>query len=264
MDEINDKPVTYSKGDPGNPAIIFIHGFPFDHNMWNKQIEALSQEYFCLSYDIRGLGESSAGDGQYTMEMFTDDLFEIIEKEKIKKPVLCGLSMGGYIAQRAVEKKESIFNALILCDTKSSADNNESKIKRAEGIRAINESGVKKYIEEFIPNCFAEDSLEKPFYSETLNRSLNFSAIGVKGCILAMAGRTDTTEFLSEIKIPVLLICGEKDKLSPPFIMGQMAEALTDSELHVIPEAGHITPLERPELVTKIIRDFLSRRIKKS
>lgn len=266
MSIIKYKPITFSKGDPANQPIIFIHGFPFDHNMWSNQINELSLNYFCVSYDIRGLGESPAGDGLITMEILAEDVLEIMEKEKLNKPVLCGLSMGGYIAQRAVEKNENLFRALILCDTKSSADNNEAKIKRAQGIKEISETGVKKYIEKFIPNCFAEESISKlgDVYKETLNRSLNFSPSGVKGCLLAMAARTDTTEFISEIKIPVLLICGEKDKLTPPYIMEQMAQSIPDSEFHIIPKAGHITPLENPETVNKIIKDFLSRNIRKS
>ncbi|MDO8550988.1 MAG: alpha/beta fold hydrolase [Ignavibacteria bacterium] len=264
MNIIKNKLDIFPKGDTANQPVIFIHGFPFDHNMWNNQIDELSSNYFCVSYDIRGLGQSPVADGQYTMEMFTDDVLDIIEKQKLYKPVLCGLSMGGYIAQRAVERNENLFSALILCDTKSAADNNDAKIKRAEGIKKINELGVKRFVEEFISNCFAEESISKlgEVYKETLNRSLNFSAEGIKGCLLAMAGRTDTTEFLSEIKIPVLLICGEKDKLTPRHIMEEMANSITDSEFHTIPNVGHITPLENPNTVNKIIKDFLSRKVK--
>ena len=84
-------------------SIIFVHGFPFDHRMWDAQIEALSKDYYCISYDIRGLGESPAGEGQFTMESFVDDLETIIDELKLNLPVLCGLSMGGYIALRAMD-----------------------------------------------------------------------------------------------------------------------------------------------------------------
>ena len=261
MDKIKNNLAIFSKGSSKNIPIVFIHGFPFDHNMWNHQTEKLSQEYFCVSYDIRGLGKSPAGEGQFTMEMFVDDLMEIIEGSKLSTPVICGLSMGGYIAQRAVEREEKNFRALILCDTKSAGDNNDARIKRAEGIKKINELGSKQYVKNFLPNCFSEESTRKLFYKETLNRSLKTSSVGLKGCLLAMAGRTDTTEFLSKIKIPVLIICGEKDKLSPPHIMKEMAESISNSEFHIIPRAGHISPLENPETVNKIIADFLSREV---
>ena len=239
---------------------MFIHGFPFDHNMWNNQTEELSSEYFCVSYDIRGLGKSPGGDGQFTMEMFVDDLMEIISGLKLKVPVICGLSMGGYIAQRAVEKYEAKIRALMLCDTKSAADNNEAKIKRAEGIKKINEQGVKRYVNDFVPNCFVGKSISKTFYKETLGGSLKSSPMGVKGCILAMAGRTNTTESLSKIKIPVLVICGEKDKLSPPQVMKEMADIISDSEFHIIPGAGHLSPLENPGAVNKVIKNFILRK----
>ncbi len=261
MSLINENIITFSKGDPNNQPILFVHGFPFDHTMWKNQVNELSSQYFCVSYDIRGLGEYPVGDGQYTMEMFVDDLFSVIEHMKLNKPVLCGLSMGGYIAQRAVERNEKLFKALILCDTKSEPDNNDAKLKRAGGIKSINESGVKSFVHAFIPNCFEEESIIKlgDVYKEILERSSNFSATGIKGCLLAMISRTDTTEFLSEIKIPVLVVCGEKDKLAPPHIMEPIAETIIDSEFHIIPGAGHMTPLENPEAVNKVLKYFLSR-----
>jgi pimeloyl-ACP methyl ester carboxylesterase len=263
MNTIENNLVVFSKGEPHNRPVIFVHGFPFDHNMWANQVDALSSKYFCVTYDIRGLGESHVGDGQYTIEMFADDVINLIEENKLSKPVLCGLSMGGYIAQRIVEKNESLFSALILCDTKSAADNNDAKLKRAEGIKKINELGIKTFVENFVPNCFAEESFTKikDVYNKTLLRSLKSSAVGVKGCLLAMAARTDTTEFLSKINIPVLLICGEKDKLTPPDIMKEMSALIKDSEFHIIPGAGHMTPIENPIAVNEILTYFLSRKV---
>ncbi len=263
MDKIKNNPAIFIKGDSEKAPIVFIHGFPFDHNIWNNQIDELGKEYFCVTYDLRGLGESSEGDGQFTMEMFVGDLMEIIKELELEKPVICGFSMGGYIALRAVEKFEKEFRALILCDTKSAADNNDAKRRRAEGIKKINEMGVEIFVNDFVPNCFAEESLSQSFYEETLKRSLKSSSAGVKGCLLAMAGRTDTTGYLSKIKIPVLVVCGEKDKLSPPQIMKEMADKISDSEFQIIPGAGHLSPIENPETVNKVVYDFLFRKVRK-
>ena len=263
MVKIKNNLAIFTKGVPENIPVVFVHGFPLDHNMWNKQIEELSKEYFCVSYDIRGSGESPAGDGQFTMEMFVDDLMEIIKELKLSMPVICGLSMGGYIVLRVLEKFENKFRAAILCNTKSAADNKGAKLNRAEGIKKINELGVERFINDFVPNCFADESLSKPFYEETLKRSLKSSAIGVKGCLLAMAGRTDTTEYLSKIKIPVLIISGEKDKLFQPQVMKEMSNIIPDSEFQIISGAGHISPLENPEAVNNVIKNFLINKTKK-
>ena len=84
----------FTDGDPKNKSIIFVHGFPYDHTMWDKQIDDLKLNYFCVSYDIRGLGQSPIGDGQYTIESFVVVLETIISELNLDKPFLCGLSMG--------------------------------------------------------------------------------------------------------------------------------------------------------------------------
>jgi 3-oxoadipate enol-lactonase len=261
MTTIKNNPAIFQNGNKNDQAIVFCHGFPFDHYMWDKQVEALSPNYFCVTYDNRGLGQSPPGDGQFTMEMFADDLSDVIKQAGLNKPVLCGLSMGGYIALRAVEKNQDAFSALILCDTKSGADNNEAKLKRAAGIKTINELGIEKFINEFVPNCFAEDSVKnsKEVYEGTLSRSLKSSPAGIKGCLLAMAGRTDTIDYLPQIKIPSLVLCGEKDKLTLPEVMKEMADKIPGAEFHIIQGAGHLSPLEKPEAVNEIIKWFLKR-----
>jgi len=93
----------YTYGNKKNTPIIFVHGFPLDNTMWKNQIKFLQKDYYCITYDVRGLGNSYVGDGQYTMEAYVWDLFSIINELNLNKPVLCGLSMGGYISLRAVE-----------------------------------------------------------------------------------------------------------------------------------------------------------------
>lgn len=249
------------EGEQGKIPVVFIHGFPFDHNMWKNQISKFSSNYVCISYDIRGLGISDPGDGQYTMELFVDELEMVVLEMSLQKPVLCGFSMGGYISLRAVEKMPENYRALILCDTKSAADNNEGKLNRAAGIKKINVEGIKEYVSEFIPNCFCEYSLEnkKELVQTSLTNSENFSPLGMKGCLLAMAGRTDTTESLSKFEIPTLVLCGEEDNLTTPDVMMGMADKIHNSEFYTIPKAGHLSPLENPDAVNKHIENFLKK-----
>lgn len=251
----------FTDGSSSNKAIVFVHGFPYDHKMWNKQVDEFRSNYFCIRYDIRGLGESPIGDGQYTMESFVDDLEAVIDDLGLNKPVLCGLSMGGYISLRAVERNESKYSGVILCDTRSAADNDEGKIKRAENIKKINTQGVKQFVNDFVPMCFAVKSItdSNEQYSEVLKRSLSSNTIGVKGCLLAMAGRTDTTSYLSKIKIPALLLCGEDDRLTPPDVMEIMAEQIPNSHFEIVPDAGHMSPIENAPYVNSRIKRFLSK-----
>lgn len=249
----------YLSGSQKSKAIIFVHGFPLDHHMWSAQVNELSRDYFCISYDIRGLGESPAGDGQFTIESFVDDLEIIVDDLRLEKLVLCGLSMGGYISLRAMERIQDKFRALILCDTKSIADDNEGKIKRAAAIKQINSGKFYEFIDSFVLNCFGEKfvSENSTEYKIVVDRSKQNNPLGVKGCLIAMAGRTDTTESLSKITLPTLVICGTEDKLSPPDVMKSMANKISNSKFVLIESAGHMTPIEKPTVVNKVIRDFL-------
>ena len=248
-------------GDQNNQPIIFIHGFPYDHSMWENQINFLKEKYFCVAYDVRGLGESYVGDGQYTMEAYVNDLFSIINELKLKRPILCGLSMGGYIALRSVERSMEIFKGLILCDTKSEADDDAAKLKRAAGINQINTEGLIKFVDVFVTNCFAEETpkeQEKMFLT-TLFKAHKHDPIGIKGALIAIMSRTDTTSFLHKINIPTLVLCGSFDKLTPPTVMLAMAEKIPRAEFAIIPRAGHMSPLENPECVNDLIKGFLNR-----
>ncbi len=249
----------FEEGNNNALPVIFIHGFPFDHNMWKEQMNELSSDFYCISYDIRGLGESLSGDGQYTMEIFVDDLLSVIEVLKIEKAVLCGLSMGGYIALRAVERMESKFKGLILCDTKSEADSDEGKLKRAESINTINKEGLESFMPGFINNCFSDHFKisKKSKYREIVDRAIVFDPVGVKGCLLAMAGRTDTTSYLSKIKIPTLILYGENDILLTPDIMKEMADKISNSEFYTVPDSGHIISIENPGVVNDRLLHFL-------
>lgn len=251
----------YTEGNQNKNHIIFIHGFPFDHSMWNNQTGSFKDNYYCITYDIRGLGNSPAGDGQYTIESFVDDLLFVIKQTNANYPVLCGFSMGGYIALRAVERMEEKFSGLILCDTKPYADDNNTKLKRAEGINKINTEGTAKYVNDFIPNCFSKNSLRlsNKEAQKLIERAEKYDPAGVKGCLLAMAGRTDTTSYLDKIKIPTLVLCGDEDNITPPELMEDFSHNIKNSEFYKIPKSGHIAPFENPDEVNQKIESFLKK-----
>ena len=251
----------YTKGNKNNKTILFIHGFPYDHSMWDNQVESLKENYYCVTYDIRGLGKSYIGDGQYTMEAFVWDLYSVIDGLHIDNPIICGLSMGGYIALRAVEKESAKFSGLILCDTRSEADNNEGKIIRSAAIDKINVEGVESFVNDFVPKCFHKKTPEKmtEMYSRILGITRHQNSVGVKGSLFAMLSRRDTTQSLSKIKIPTLVLVGRKDALTPPEVMQDLAKKIKKSKFFIVPKAGHMSPLENPEFVNEKISNFLEK-----
>ena len=260
MKMINGLPV-FEVGNTSNPAIFFVHGFLLDNTMWNYQIEFLKNKYYCVSYDFRGMGKSLVEDGQYTIEAFVDEIELILNELKIEKTIICGLSMGGYISFRAIEKFYDRFNGAIFCDTRATADSNQGKLKRAAAIKQINSEGLDSYVESFFSNIFGKKfkSINSVAYEQHLNAAKKINPIGVKGCQLAMMGRNDSLDFLPQINFPVLAICGDEDSLTPPIEMKYFADKIPNCNFHIIKEAGHMSPVEEPIIVNKIIEDFLKK-----
>jgi 3-oxoadipate enol-lactonase len=244
-------------GDPAARPIVLIHGFPFSHEMWSPQIALLRKELRVVAYDVRGHGKSDVGDGQYTLEFFVDDLLGLLDHLRIEKAVLCGLSMGGYIALRAIERIRERCLALVLCDTSSEADSNEAKLRRAASIKAIKHEGVKPFADAFLKSVFAQQIKNADAVLMMKEIVESNSPIAICGTLLALAGRTDTTAALATIRVPTLILVGELDKLTPPVVSQRMHDKISHSELHIVSNAGHLSNLENSKEFNKYLLDFL-------
>jgi len=250
--------------DVGNPAalaVVFIHGFPFSHEMWQPQLTILESGFRVITYDLRGHGKSGVGDGQYTLEFFVDDLIGLLDHLKIEKVSLCGLSMGGYIALRAVQRNPERILGLILADTQAKADSNEAKLRRGASIKAVKAYGVKAYAEGFVKTAFAAESFKTKSNAIDMIRKVieSNSALGVCGALLALATRTDTTEVLPAIHVPTLILVGEHDALTPVSASKEIHEKIHNSEIHIIQDAAHMSNLENAAAFNRYVTDFLAR-----
>jgi 3-oxoadipate enol-lactonase len=247
-------------GKAKSAPMVLIHGFPFSSEMWKLQMQAMQdQNMRIITYDLRGHGQSEIGDGQYSIELYVDDLIALLDNLRITKTILSGFSMGGYIALRAIERNPERFNALVLCDTMSAADSNEAKIRRANSIKQIKKDGVGQFAEGFLKAVFAPETFDsKPDIIDEIRRIiLSNSPIGICGALLAMAGRTDTTEALSKISVPTLILVGEQDAVTPPTAAKILHEKIPNSKLHVIEHAGHMSNLENPIKFNEHLTRFL-------
>lgn len=252
--------IEYSVHGPrsGIPVVL-IHGFPFDQKMWEPQAEVLRKEYYTVTYDIRGHGKSDTGDGQYTVELFVDDLIALLDHLKIPRAVLVGLSMGGYIALRAVERHPDRVRALVLCDTRSEADNNDGKIRRATQANLIKSDGLGGFVEPFIQGVFHKGTYsDHPELVEMIRATIErTSPRTIAGTLIALAGRTDTTASLYSIKVPTLILVGKNDTLTPVSASSAMKEKIPGAKLHIIPRAGHLSNLENPGEFNEQLLSFL-------
>jgi 3-oxoadipate enol-lactonase len=248
-------------GPAGKIPVILIHGFPFNQEMWQPQVQALQKNFRLVTYDNRGHGQSDVGDGQFMIEYMVDDLMGLLDQIAAPKAVLCGLSMGGYIALRAVERNPDRIHALALCDTRSEADSNEAKLKRAASVRTVKDKGNAGFAEGFLKLIFAPKSFENnPKAVETIRKIiLENSPLGVCGTLLALASRTDTTAALAQIKVPTLIMVGDQDPITPPSAAEAMHKAIKGSEMHVIPGAAHMSNLENSNVFNTHLQNFLEK-----
>ena len=252
--------LAYETAGPRNSLpVVFIHGFPFSREMWRGQVKALSRDFYVVTYDVRGHGESDTGDGQYTVELFVDDLIALFDHLKLKRAAVVGLSMGGYIALRAAERHPDRFRALVLCDTRSEADGNEGKIKRAQQVREIKNGGLKDFTEQFLRAVFYEKSISSDLPAVASIKSIieKTPPQAVAGTLIALAGRTDTSAALYKLNIPTLILVGRHDAITPPSAANAMKEKISGSEMHIIPDAGHMSNLENPAEFTGHLVKFL-------
>ncbi len=245
------------------PVVLLVHGFPFDHTMWNAQVDALAETHRVLAVDLRGFGASSVTKGTVTMDRFADDLARFLDVLKVDEPIrLGGLSMGGYVALAFARRHARRLARLILFDTRAAADPPEVAAKRLATAESVLNDGAEKMVDAMIPVLFARKSLEqKRDLIDAVRRTmLATDPHGIAAAARGMAKRPDSTSLLPSITVPTLVLVGLEDRPSPPEEMRQIAEAIPNGHMVEIPEAGHLTPLEQPERVNQELTTFLRQR----
>ena len=257
---VNNLSLSYRDVGVGSVPIIFLHGFPFDKTMWQPQLDCFKTSHRLISFDLRGFGKSNDEQSSLSINGFVDDLIQFMDVLNIDTAILCGLSMGGYIALQAMKRFPKRFKALILCDTQCIADTQEGREKRYKAMAAFEVDGVKNFNEGFVKNIFHKDSIaHKQKLVEQVRKVVfsNSKQILTQG-MLALAERSETCATLKEISVPTLIICGREDIVTPLAQSESMQTSITGSILRVIDDAGHVSNLEQPEVFNKYLQDFLT------
>ncbi|HCS21720.1 MAG TPA: alpha/beta hydrolase [Bacteroidetes bacterium] len=256
---VNNFNLSYNDVGEGNIPIIFLHGFPFDKSMWQIQIDFLRATQRLIACDIRGFGNSSDENSALSMDLFAEDLIAFMDKLAIDKAIICGLSMGGFIAFNAQKRFPDRFAAMILCDTQCIADTEGVKENRLKVIDEIALKGAADFNEEFITKVFHKDSLTNKKGLVSKLRSVVFANSQHIICqgLLALAGRSETCSTLHDIQVPTLIICGREDEITPLQESEFMHENIKGSTFRIIEQAGHVSNLEEPWEFNKILLEFL-------
>jgi 3-oxoadipate enol-lactonase len=260
LKSVNGISICFDDFGEGETPIIFVHGFPFDKSSWQPQIDFLGKTNRVIAYDIRGFGKSTAGHDKISIRLFADDLIKFMDVLAIKKAIVCGLSMGGYILLNAVHQYPERFKAIILSDTQCIADSAEAKDKRMQTVKKIKKDGLQEFADGFIENIFCQESKDnkKELVESIRNTILNTPPQTITDTLMALAERTETCSALQQITLPVLLLCGSEDKVTPVEQAEFMHRNISNSSLQIISNAGHMANIEQPELFNKHIGEFIA------
>lgn len=257
---INGATICYDDFGEGPTPIIFVHGFPFDKSSWQPQMDFFKHTHRVIAYDIRGFGKSTLGEEELSMRLFADDLVKLMDDLQIKKAIVCGLSMGGYVLMNAAYRYAHRFEAIILSDTQCIADSAEIKINRAETIAQIKTEGLNNFAERYVKNIFCEDTLSNKNELVLKIRDIILSTFPstIIGTLHALAKRWQMCPSLKEISIPALILCGKEDKITPLVQSEIMLKNITNSTMKIIDHAGHMSNLEQPEKFNIHLTSFIS------
>lgn len=260
---LGDISISYLLKESPDPefVLVFIHGFPFNKNMWMPQLDSLPPDVTGIAVDVRGHGNSTVGHGFFSVDVFAKDLLALLKKLSIEKSILCGVSMGGYIALRAYQIQPEKFSGLILSDTHSLADDNAAKLKRFDTIQSVLKNGRRPFSIGFVNNVFSPKSLsENPGAVDLIKSSIRRNTeSSICATLLALASRTDTTDSLKDITVPVLVIRGAEDKITTKEQAEILHSGIPNSVYIEIDECGHLPNLEDPTSFNREMNAFLAR-----
>jgi pimeloyl-ACP methyl ester carboxylesterase len=240
------------------PALVLIHGFPFDRTMWIEQLKGLAKVRRVVALDLRGHGLSKdpAPDKRYTMDLFADDVVATMDELGADKADVCGLSMGGYVVFAFWRRHRDRVRSLVLMDTKAEADSPEAKEGREKTASLVREQGMDPLIDTLLPKLVSKAPPEQ-VVERCKQMFLSTPPEVAAADALAMRDRPDSTPDLAGIDVPVLWIQGEEDALMPVEGARATAEKIPGARFVSVPGGGHVAPMENPDAVNAAMTEFL-------
>ncbi|MFD9896350.1 alpha/beta fold hydrolase [Amycolatopsis sp. NPDC059027] len=238
--------------------LVLLHAFPLDARMWDPVRAPLAERVRVITPDQRGLGRSPLPETEREPSLAdaAHDVVALLDRLGLDRVVLGGCSMGGYLALAVLRLAPERVGGLVLIDTKATADTPEAAQTRLDVAERVEAEGVTGWLAEAnLPNLLSEKTrAERPEVTETVRGLIDAQPpVGVAWAARAMRVRPDSVELLRDKDIPALVIVGEQDAITPLDAANTMVDALDDATLVVLPEVGHLTPLEDPAGVVEAI-----------
>jgi len=241
------------------PPVVLLHPFPANHELWLPAAQALVSRYQVLLPDLRGHGDSGIGEGPATMAKHATDLVKVLDQEHIRRAVLAGVSIGGYVLFEFWRTNSDRMAGLVLANTKAQADTAEGRATRLEAAARVMEQGSDPFFESMLPRLLGETTRKtRPdLVQGALGMMQKMSPEDVAMVQRGMAERRDSVEILGTMKVSTLVLTGDEDVLTGVGEAQLIERHIPGSQMKVVAKAGHYSPWEQPEEVGKILRQFV-------
>jgi pimeloyl-ACP methyl ester carboxylesterase len=252
--------IAYYDSGAGTP-IVFLHSFGHNKTLWFPQLtHFLEQGYRVVAPDMPGHGDSPFDPSHHTVDAIAESFIELCDKLGLRRAIVAGISMGGYVALRMWARRPGFIAGLVLSNTKAERDSEEILARRRTQIANLRERGLAAFIETGAPRRLSPKTLEqRPWVLDSI-KMMNFtvSADANAATLEAMAAKEDDTATLATIDVPTLITSGSDDAFIPKTSAGLLKDGIRHSRLHVIPDTGHVSNLENPAEYNRVMDEFLA------
>lgn len=243
-------------------TLLLIHAFPLNARMWEGQFALADHGWHVVAPHLRGFGNSGASvDEDTTLDDYAADIVALLEHLGTGQAVIGGLSMGGYTAFALYRRAPELFRGLLLADTRPDADTPEARVKRQRLMELARTGGPAAVANEIIHSllCGATRDTRPAVAARVRALIESNSADAIVAALHAMLVRRDATPMLRSVAVPTLVVVGSDDALTPPTVNASIAEAIPGAEFVEVPDAGHLSSLEQPDLFNAALARFLHR-----
>ena len=259
---LSDAQLAVHTSGSGHP-LLFLHAFPLDHRMWVAQ-EPLAEQFRLIIPDQRGFGGSRSAGCPASIEQLADDAVALLDALHIDEPtIVCGCSMGGYVAQHIAVRHPTRVRSLILVDTKLEADTPEARTARTDLATKVQRLGPEIVAAAMVPRLLtptteANGVARRGEIEAQLRRMILEQPVStIVAALAALAARPDMTDSMHHVEVPTLLVVGADDQITPPECLVRAEAIIPESRLLIVPHAGHMTPLETPAVFNAAVLAFL-------
>jgi pimeloyl-ACP methyl ester carboxylesterase len=251
----------YFRDAGSGPPLVLLHAFPLSSAMWLAQREALSDAFRVITPDLRGFGGSPLGDDEPSLDAGADDVAALLDRLGLDSVVLGGLSMGGYTAMAFLRRHPGRVTALVLADTKATADSTQAAANRQRiASRLETDATTDVLVTDVLPGLLGETTTrDRPMVAGRVRALVEAAPPSAAAWAQrAMAIRPDSVDTLGACDVPALVLRGDEDALSSQADTDAMVQALPHGRLVVLPGAGHLSAVETPEPFVDALGAFLA------